>query len=235
MKFLPAIFLTLISVLEVAGNFALVRDQIREVPQQEIFPVNLSNCKFTNPLRDLVWLSKLHQSQPSMSIHEYQKGGHVYFKIFNCTKSSNRAYWYDCAGTYKGRTSQNDNDLANYIARGAKFRKSWFTTCLKLTVPAPLCLTIAQFVAPGQNQPFLKGSNVQVGIDSRFPGNIKYIDLYINGQFVRREVHNPYRWGSQRHVDHVLKGMSRGTYKLKAKIKDKCGGLKTITRTFRVV
>ncbi len=55
---------------------------------------------------------------------------------------------------------------------------------------------------------------------------VEWMELYINGYKVRREMNAPYEWGRPNSGgDHYLRNMKRGTYTLKCKIKTKCGGI----------
>lgn len=53
--------------------------------------------------------------------------------------------------------------------------------------------------------------------------DLQYIELYINGYAVRKEYNAPYEWGKNGGGDHYLRNLKPGHYKLKLKIKDKCG------------
>ena len=54
------------------------------------------------------------------------------------------------------------------------------------------------------------------------------MDLYLGNKFIRRESSYPYEWCRPSGGDNYLRNLSPGTYKLKCKIYDKCGGCHTI-------
>ena len=82
-----------------------------------------------------------------------------------------------------------------------------------------------------QNYRYMYGQNgcqagrdlyVKVGADNHH--KVEYMELYINGHKVRREMNAPYEWGRPNGGgDHYLRNMKPGTYKLKCKIKTRCG------------
>ena len=88
---------------------------------------------------------------------------------------------------------------------------------------------------PQKGEVFYYGSDVYVRIKTSDYQRIKYIDLFINGKFVRKEINYPYEWckGSG-NSDGYLRNLNRGTYQLKARVFDKCGGVREIKRTFYV-
>lgn len=80
------------------------------------------------------------------------------------------------------------------------------------------------FKNPNCGGSYNSGSDVYVKIDPKKYQDIEYIELYVNNQFVRKETSYPYEWcvGSG-NSDSYLRHMQPGNYKLKARIKDKCG------------
>ena len=82
-----------------------------------------------------------------------------------------------------------------------------------------------------QNYRYMYGQNgcqagrdlyVKIGADNH--QKVEWMELYINGYKVRREMSAPYEWGRPNGGgDQYLRNMQRGSYQLKCKIKTKCG------------
>ena len=54
--------------------------------------------------------------------------------------------------------------------------------------------------------------------------DIEYMELYCNGQKIRKESSYPYEWcKGNGNSDYQLRNMQKGTYNLKVVVKDKCG------------
>ena len=71
---------------------------------------------------------------------------------------------------------------------------------------------------------YYAGKDVYVKVAAQKHYDIQYMDLYINGYKVRREMNAPYEWGRPNGSgDNYLRNMQRGTYTLKCKIKTTCG------------
>jgi hypothetical protein len=68
------------------------------------------------------------------------------------------------------------------------------------------------------------GKDLYVKVKAQKHRDVEYMELYINGKKVRREMNAPYEWGRPHGGgDHYLRNMKRGTYNLKCKIKTRCG------------
>jgi len=79
------------------------------------------------------------------------------------------------------------------------------------------------------------GRDLYVKVGADYHNRVEYMELYINGYKVRREMHAPYEWGKPNtNGDHYLRNMKRGTYQLKCKIKTKCGGVEWKEKTITV-
>ena len=79
------------------------------------------------------------------------------------------------------------------------------------------------------------GQDVYVKVDAQKYQDIAYMDLYINGYKVRREMNAPYEWARPNsNGDHYLRNMKAGTYRLKCVVKTKCGGQYQKELTFYV-
>ena len=91
------------------------------------------------------------------------------------------------------------------------------------------------FKYPQHNGSYHKGKDVYVKVQPEKYQDIQWMELYIDGQFIRKETSYPYEWckGSG-NSDHHLRNMQPGTYKLKCRIKDKCGKYHEIYCTFHV-
>ena len=70
------------------------------------------------------------------------------------------------------------------------------------------------------------GRDLYVKVGADYHQKVEWMELYINGKKVRREMHAPYEWGKPNTGgDHYLRNMRRGNYLLKCKIKTKCGDI----------
>ena len=70
------------------------------------------------------------------------------------------------------------------------------------------------------------GKDLYVKVGADYSQKVEYMELYINGYKVRREMSAPYEWGRPHGGgDHYLRNMRKGTYTLKCKIKTKCGDI----------
>ncbi len=86
------------------------------------------------------------------------------------------------------------------------------------------CEWDAWFKYPKNNGTYRYGSDVYVRVDPKKYQDIEYMELYVNGKFVRKETSYPYEWAKgSGNTDGYLRNLKRGTYKLKVRIKDKCG------------
>ncbi len=97
-----------------------------------------------------------------------------------------------------------------------------------------VCYSKTWFKAPVAGN-YNAGSDMYVKVDAQNHQHIKHIELYINGQFVRKENHFPYEWAKgSGQSDAYLRNLQPGTYNLKAKIVDKCGQSTNKYKTFTV-
>ena len=70
------------------------------------------------------------------------------------------------------------------------------------------------------------GRNLYVKIGADNHNKVEWMELYIDGYKVRREMSAPYEWGRPNGGgDNYLRNMRRGTYTLKCKIKTECGDI----------
>ncbi|MCB0664627.1 MAG: hypothetical protein KDC80_02340 [Saprospiraceae bacterium] len=187
-------------------------------------------CFTFNPLNELHWLRTLKQQDPNKAIVQYERSGKTYFKLYNCRSKTSYAYWYDCAGNYKGKCPQDDR--ANYILRGARKVRVWYYPCLQIYTPT-LCVTTCNIVSPAKNKSFTKGSNVLVKVEPDKRTDIKFIDLYLNNKLVRSDRSYPFEWGRML-SDQLLYNLNPGSYKLKAIAQDHCGGSMSFESVFSV-
>ncbi len=79
------------------------------------------------------------------------------------------------------------------------------------------------FDKPDCGKKYPKGTNMYVRWKADKHQDIEYVKLYLNGHEIRKESSAPYEWGKSGSSDDELKNMQPGNYKLKVKIKDKCG------------
>ena len=97
------------------------------------------------------------------------------------------------------------------------------------------CDYSAWFKYPQNGKHFSVGSDVYVKLDAQKYNYIKYVELYVNGHFVRKESNYPYEWAKgSGNGDGKLRNMQPGTYKLKARVYDRCGKYKDFFCTFYV-
>jgi len=69
---------------------------------------------------------------------------------------------------------------------------------------------------------YTAGKDLKVQVRAKNHHRIKYMELYINGDYVGKETSHPYDWGKQGKDKH-LKNMRKGTYRMEVKIVDHCG------------
>lgn len=101
------------------------------------------------------------------------------------------------------------------------FFAALFTTNLSADT---YCTWDSWFKYPKNNQSYEAGKDVYVKVDPKNYRDIHYMELYVNGKFVRKESSYPYEWGRPHSSgDHQLRNMRAGKYKLEVRIKDKCG------------
>ena len=97
------------------------------------------------------------------------------------------------------------------------------------------CEWHAWFKYPKSNGSYEEGKSVYVRVDPKKYHDIQHMELYINGKYIRKESSYPYEWAKGGgNSDHYLRHMKPGTYKLKCRIKDKCGKYHEIYCTFYV-
>jgi hypothetical protein len=91
------------------------------------------------------------------------------------------------------------------------------------------------FKYPKNNGSYRYGADVYVRVDPKKYQHIAHMELYVNGKFVRKESQYPYEWAKgSGSSDSYLRNLKRGTYKLKVRIKDKCGQYHEKYSTFYV-
>ncbi len=97
------------------------------------------------------------------------------------------------------------------------------------------CSYIAQFKYPQNGKYYKVGSDVYVNLDAKNYRNIKYAELYLNDQLVRRENTYPYEWAKgQGTNDSALRNLKEGKYNLICRVHDQCGSFKDYYSTFYV-
>ena len=186
-------------------------------------------CHFTNPLIDLSWLKHIKNKYPNYVICEYKKNGKTYFKIYPCGQNHCTIYWYNCHGTKVAQV--HSSHPTPHIVKGAHKIKCWWKPCNS----GNQCEWQSWFKYPQQNASYPKGADIYVRVDTKKHQDIEYIQLYINGKYVRKESYYPYEWAKgSGNSDHYLRDMHPGNYTLVAKIKDKCGKFHEIKTHFHV-
>ena len=97
------------------------------------------------------------------------------------------------------------------------------------------CAYKAWFKYPQNGKSYNAGSSVYVKLDAQNYQRIRYVELYVNGKLVRKESQYPYEWAKgSGSSDAYLRNLKPGTYKLKARVYDKCGKYKDYYATFYV-
>ncbi len=97
------------------------------------------------------------------------------------------------------------------------------------------CIWKSWFKYPKNNGSYEVGKPVYVRVDPQKYRDIVSMELYINGKFVRKESQYPYEWAKGGgNSDSYLRRLKPGTYKLKCRIKDRCGKYHEIYCTFYV-
>jgi hypothetical protein len=96
-------------------------------------------------------------------------------------------------------------------------------------------LPIVSFVRPNDGQTFPVGSDVIVEVNATSSnGTIQYVDLFLDGNLVRREGQPPYEWGKPTQPDSQLKNMAAGTYTLEAVATDNQNNTGSATISFTI-
>jgi hypothetical protein len=104
------------------------------------------------------------------------------------------------------------------------FYKKYITIYVKGHHNPHHCNKKAWFEYGKHGTKYKAGKDVYVRVKAQNSHDIEYMELYVNGRFVRRENHAAYEWGKPHsHGDHLLRNMRKGTYKLKCVVKTKCG------------
>lgn len=97
------------------------------------------------------------------------------------------------------------------------------------------CTWKSWFKYPKNNGSYEEGKDVYVRVDPQKYRDIEFMELYLNGKFIRKESSYPFEWAKgSGSSDKYLRHLKRGTYKIKCKIKDKCGQYHEIYCTFYV-
>ena len=138
-----------------------------------------------------------------------------------------------------GLDSQPDAILEN-LSAGTYELRAVATTTGGNTVEESITITVGQsasalsiwFAAPinGANLPV--GTDLDIAILTTDDNLVSKIELYLNDEFVRQELHVLYGWGGPTQGDAILENLSAGTYVLKAIATDTGG--KTIETSITI-
>ncbi|NND34159.1 MAG: hypothetical protein HKN76_16345 [Saprospiraceae bacterium] len=177
-------------------------------------------CYFNNPCYDLPWLKQIKQQHPDWAIYQYKKNGQPYFKIFKCGVSHYDVYWYDCHGKLICKCSNGSNCFP-----GCSFVKCWYNPCQGGGGnQGGNCNWDSWFKYPQNGKYFNHGCDVYVRVECKKHHDIAYMELYCNGQKIRKESMYPYEWcKGNGNSDYLLRNMKKGQYNLVCVIVDKCG------------
>ncbi len=103
------------------------------------------------------------------------------------------------------------------------------------TTTSTNCTWKSWFKYPQNNKYYEAGKDIYVRVDAQKYQDIAQMELYVNNKFIRKESQYPYEWCKGNGTsDGYLRNMKAGTYKLKCRIKDKCGKYHEIYCTFYV-
>lgn len=196
---------------------------------------NHNTCSYSNPLMDLHWLKTLKQQHPNWKICEYKKNGKKYFQLYQCGITHYEIQWYDCEGNFICE-HQNGHNPCGTVS-GAQYIKCWYNPCGNNGGGGGQshCTWDSWFTHPQNNSHFDSGEDVYCKVQPQKYQDIEFMELYVNGQYCRKETMYPYEWcKGGGNSDHKLRDLSPGTYNLKVKIKDKCGNYYEKNCTFYV-
>lgn len=170
--------------------------------------------------------------------HKYQDIAYMELYVNNTFIRKETSYPYEwCKG------SSGDNYLRNLNPGNYKIKCKIVDKCggchyiyydICVTGNNNYCNWNSWFKYPQHNKHFNQGCDVYVKIDCQKYQDIEYMELYVNNQFVRKESSYPYEWCKGSNGDHKLRDLHKGCYKLKVKIKDKCGDVNYKYCTFYV-
>ena len=97
------------------------------------------------------------------------------------------------------------------------------------------CKYKSWFKYPKNNSSYKYGKDVYVRVDTEKYQDIAEMHLYVNNKFVRKESQYPYEWcKGTGNNDRYLRKLNKGTYKLKCRVKTKCGKWHEYYSTFHV-
>lgn len=86
-----------------------------------------------------------------------------------------------------------------------------------------LCQWNSTFEYPKKHY-FHLGDPIYVRVKPQNQYDIKYMEIWVDNQYIRRETSAPYEWGiAGSHADVYLRNLQPGVHKIKCKILDKCG------------
>ena len=93
------------------------------------------------------------------------------------------------------------------------------------------CNWKAWYSYPKENQRYDYGKPVYVKLDIKNYRDIKYVECYVNGKFIRKETNHPYEWCTRgNNGDQYLRKLPKGKHKITCKVYDKCGKWKEFHR-----
>ena len=122
-----------------------------------------------------------------------------------------------------------------FIAAFLAFTSDVSAKAVETTSESFTCNWNSWFKYPKNNATYDAGKSVYVRVDAQRHQDISFMELYVNGKFVRKETSYPYEWAKgSGSSDHYLRNLKPGTYKLKVRIKDRCGKYHEKYCTFRV-
>ncbi len=135
------------------------------------------------------------------------------YGMFRYVRSSNNTHGVD--ETYAMLADLRHDEGRLYASAYGRTACQFKITIYKECGQHQNCPTV-HFDSPTNGSHYNAGKDLYVNVDAHDPSGIDYVELYVNGQFVRKETKAPYEWGKPHsHNDHWLNNMQPGTYVLK--------------------
>ena len=141
---------------------------------------------------------------------------------FKCGVSHYKEYWYDCHGHL---VCEFNNGHTHDSVRGARKVKCWYNGCDNGGHNGgnnggnhgghDNCDWDSWFEKCTDGSTYQEGQDVYVRVKAKKYHDIEWMELYCNGEKIKKEMNSPYEWCRPNgNGDHKLRRMRKGTYKL---------------------